>query len=78
MKKILLIINIAAILASLIWLKTDTSWEPIVTILGLIGTLITQLVLANQEGKTVSMKQKGGKNSKNYQSNRDINITNND
>ncbi|MGI0108312.1 hypothetical protein [Salinimicrobium sp. WS361] len=78
MKKILLIINIAALIAALIWLKNDTSWEPLVASLGLIGALITQIFNSKKTNETTTMNQKGGKNSKNYQSNRDINITNND
>lgn len=78
MKNILLIINIAALIASLIWLKNDPSWEPLIASLGLIGALITQIFNKNKPNQNTSMTQKGGKNSKNYQSNRDINITNND
>lgn len=78
MKKVLLIINVAALIASLIWLKSESSWEPLIATLGLIGTLITQIFIKNQEGNNISMNQSGGKNSKNYQSNRDININTND
>ncbi|WP_211318040.1 hypothetical protein [Pontibacter mucosus] len=77
MKKILIILNIVALLASLIWLMTNQDWEPLVTSLGLLSSLIT-LVYSNSEEKgKIKMKQKGGSNSKNYQSVGDININSN-
>ncbi len=73
----LIILNIAGLLGSLIWLLTNPGWEPLVVSIGLIISLITQLYIGRSTngGKTI-MKQKGGKESTNYQSKGDINIKN--
>jgi hypothetical protein len=73
-KMIPIIINIAGILGSLIWLMVNPGWEPIVTTLGLIGALIAQIKFGGGENGGINMKQKGGKGSTNYQSGHDINI----
>jgi hypothetical protein len=77
-RNILLILNILALIGTLIWLKTDQSWEPLVGTITLVGTLIAQLFNNGNDNNQNGTKyiQKGGKNSKNYQSNRDININN--
>lgn len=75
-KKILIVLNLLAIVGTLIWLKAEHSWEPVVGIITLIGTLIALLYNDGNNGNGVSFSQKGGKNSKNYQSNKDININN--
>lgn len=74
MKKTLIILNIAGLLGALIWLMIEKSWEPLVTSLGLIGSLIALIYNNSQTGDNIQMKQKGGKKSKNYQSAGDINI----
>ena len=51
---------------------TEKSWEPLVTTLGLIGSLIA--LIYSKTSNSISMKQKGGKKSTNYQSGGDINI----
>ncbi|WP_262250400.1 hypothetical protein, partial [Parapedobacter soli] len=71
-KNVIIILNIAGLIGSLIWLMVDKGWEPLVTSIGLIGALIAQIYISGGTG--VSMKQKGGKGSKNYQSGGDINI----
>jgi len=76
MKKTLLILNIAGLLGALIWLMVDATWEPLVTSIGLVGTLIAQISSNKNSAEKTVLKQKGGKNSKNYQSKGDINITN--
>lgn len=73
MKKTLIILNIAALIASLIWLMTDKSWEPLVTSLGLVASLIT-LTFSKDKGQGITMKQKGGKKSTNYQAGDTINV----
>ncbi|MBI1185007.1 hypothetical protein GC194_12095 [bacterium] len=74
-KIILLILNIAGLLGALFWLYTNPDWEPIVTSIGFMGTLIAQIFSGKEKvASKVQMNQKGGKNSKNYQSKRDINI----
>ena len=78
MKKTLIILNIAGLLGALIWLMVDESWEPFVTSIGLVGALIAQISSNKISSEKTVLKQKGGKNSKNYQSKGDINIINND
>ena len=73
-KNILIILTIAGLIGSLIWLMTDRSWEPLVTSIGLIGALIAEIFSGKDSNGGISMKQTGGKDSKNYQSGRDINI----
>ncbi|MEQ8476494.1 hypothetical protein [Fulvivirga sp.] len=70
--------NIIGIIGTLLWLKVEQGWEPIVTSIGLIGTLIAQIFNQKGKGSSTVFKQKGGKNSSNYQSGGDINISTND
>lgn len=70
-----IIFNIAALLCTLIWLLLDSGWEPLATTIGLLGTLIRLLYSRKgDDDAIIIMKQKGGKNSNNYQSKGDINI----
>jgi 1,4-dihydroxy-2-naphthoate octaprenyltransferase len=78
MKNILIIINIAGFIGALIWLMVDSGWEPLVTSIGLVGALIAQIYNSRNSEGNVKMSQKGGKNSKNFQSKGDININAND
>jgi hypothetical protein len=74
-KKVLVTLNIASLLGTLVWLMIEHSWEPLVTSIGLIGSLIA-LIFSNTSNKPgIEMSQKGGKKSNNYQSGGDINIT---
>lgn len=74
-KKILIVFNIAGLLVSLVWLYNQRELEPLVTSIGLVATLITQLYAdRNNNSDNLTMKQKGGKGSTNYQSKGDINI----
>ncbi len=74
-RTILIILNIAGLLGSLIWLLTKPEWEPFVTSIGLLATLIAQLYAGKEDnGEKTNMKQRGGKGSTNYQSKGDINI----
>lgn len=76
-RTILIILNIAGLLGSLIWLLTKPEWEPLVTCIGLIATLIAQLYTGKDDtSNEIIMKQKGGKGSTNYQSKGNININN--
>lgn len=75
MKKILITLNIIGIIGSTIWLIYTNDFEPFVTLIGLIGSLITLLRSSNEEtNSAITLKQKGGIGSTNYQSNGDINI----
>lgn len=80
-KKIIILLSSIALLGSLIWVITDLSWESTLAFLGLLVTLISLLSKEkNSKGKTphTSFIQKGGKESNNYQSGRDININTKD
>lgn len=70
--KIIIILNILALLASLIWLMFEKTLEPFISTIGLISTLIS-LLYSNNNNKP-NMSQKGGKNSNNYQAGGDINF----
>lgn len=73
-KTVLIIINILAIIGTLIWLKVEQTWEPLVAVITGIGTLLALLFADTETKSPVTMKQKGGKNSTNYQAGGDINI----
>lgn len=75
-KKIIIILTVAGLICSLIWLMTDHSWEPLVTSIGLVTALIAEIFSGNDSNKNSTLiKQTGGKGSTNYQSGGDINIT---
>jgi len=74
MKKTLLILNIIALIVSIAWLLYEQTFEPLITTIGLIATLIS-IIFSNKDGEgTTIMKQKGGKQSTNYQAKGDINL----
>jgi hypothetical protein len=71
-------LNIASLLGSLVWLFRAPDWEPLVTSIGLIASLIA-LIYKDSDGPTSpKMKQKGGDNSRNYQSQGNITINKDD
>jgi hypothetical protein len=72
--KILIILNILGLIGSLIWLYSKPDWEPLVTAIGLVATLIAQFSFNTKLRDKIIMSQKGGKNSKNYQSGGNIKI----
>lgn len=74
MKKTLIILNIAGLLGALIWLFKAPDWEPLVTSIGLIGSLIALLYSSNSVTKKIIMTQRGGKKSTNYQTKGNITI----
>lgn len=73
MKVALLILNIIALIASLIWLMTNQSLEPLITAIGLIASLITIIYSSNKDS-TNRLIQKGGRKSTNYQAGGNINV----
>lgn len=73
-KSILIILNVAGLIGSLIWLMVNPGWEPVVTSIGLVATLIAQINSGGDEKRNLKMRQKGGKRSTNYQSGGDINV----
>lgn len=75
MRKILLIINIAAFIASLAWLIYKPDYEPLISSLLTLGGLISfALIKPKDEKGNILMKQKAGKNSTQYQSGGDMTI----
>lgn len=76
MKKSLIILNIASLIGALIWLMVEHSWEPLVTALGLVESLIALIYSNSNPQSNIKMTQKGGKKSKNHQSAGDMNIKN--
>ncbi len=76
MKKVLLLISIIVLLASIAWLIFEPGWEPFIGIISSIGTLIGLYMNNNDDKPYNKMKQKGGKNSTNYQSGGNITINN--
>ncbi len=74
MKKILITLNIGALIASLVWLMIDLSLEALISFIGLIASLVTTIFYTSKKNEEVKMKQKGGKKSKNYQSSGTINV----
>lgn len=69
MRKTLLIINIAAFIASIAWLVFKPDYEPLISSLLTFGGLISfALIKPNDKKEKLVMKQKAGKKSKQYQS----------
>lgn len=73
-KTILIVLNILAFLASVIWLYIDQTLEPLISTLTLAGTLLVLFFNIDENQNKTKMKQKGGKNSTNYQAGGDINF----
>lgn len=74
-KTLLVALNSIALLSAFVWLYLKPDWEPFITSIGLIGTLITLIFIKDKSnGGQTTMKQRGGKNSTNIQANGDLNI----
>lgn len=73
-KTILILLNILAFLASVIWLYIDKTLEPLISTLTLAGTLLVLFFNTDDNNTKTTMKQKGGKNSTNYQAGGNINL----
>lgn len=74
LRNILLTVNSLALVASILWAISKPDFEPIISVLVLIATLIGLWVSDNSKQKKISQKQKSGNSSINYQSGRNINI----
>jgi hypothetical protein len=72
--KVLVILNILGLIGALIWLYSNPDWEPLITTIGLIATLIAQLSIGSNSKYRIKMSQRGGKNSKNIQAGGNIKI----
>ena len=74
LRNILLTVNTLALVASVLWAINKPDYEPIISSLVLVATLIGLWVTDTPEQKALKQKQKSGDNSKIYQAGRDINI----
>ena len=61
------IINFIALIGAAIWLITAPDWEPLVTSIGLFGTLLAQIFTSEELKYKLKLSQKSNKNSHNYQ-----------
>ena len=73
MRIILWVIDIVAIILSVLWYIEERTYEPIITGMLSLGGLIALLTTKSKNSKNV-MKQKAGKKSKQYQSGGDMTI----
>ena len=73
-RNILLILNTLALGGSILWSVNKPDYEPIISTFVLLATLVGLWVTDSPEKKALKQKQKSGKNSKNYQAGRDINL----
>lgn len=69
---VLITVNTLALFASLLWTINKPDYEPIISSLVLIATLVGLWVTNSSEKNSIKQKQKSGKNSKNYQAGQDI------
>ncbi len=74
LRNILLTVNTLALAASILWVISKPDYEPIISALVLVATLIGLWITETPEKKALKQKQKSGDNSKNYQAGQDINI----
>lgn len=76
MKTFLMIINIVALICTGMWLATDRSWESLAAFLVLLSSFFILIKSGRKitDAGKIKMRQRGGKNSKNYQSGGDMNI----
>lgn len=73
--KILIVLNIAALLVSLIWLYNEQELEALIASITAFATLVALSYAGkSSDSDNLTMKQKGGKGSTNYQSKGNINI----
>lgn len=76
LKKVLITINILALIAASLWFISNLDWEPLITILGLITSLIVLLAKdSNKKPQNIKLSQKSGDNSINIQGAHDITIS---
>lgn len=74
---ILILINSIALIGAILWFINERDWEPLVTSLTLLATLIGLIFTRNKKkNKAIIMKQKVKNNSTGIQAGRDINIKN--
>jgi len=73
-KSIIFIITSLALLVSIYWFLTEKSTESLIATLVATSALIGEIFIANRSTSQPNLSQKGGKNSKNFQSGRDLTI----
>jgi hypothetical protein len=74
MRKLIVWLIVSSLIASLIWLFVNPGWEPIVTSIGIVISLVTILYKANESHLPSKMIQKGGRKSTNIQGRGNINV----
>ncbi|EMY63274.1 LPO_1073/Vpar_1526 family protein [Leptospira terpstrae] len=77
MRILLSILNFIALLGAIIWWNTSPDWEPAVTSIGLLGTLLAQVFTSDQIKSKLKFIQKSGKESYNYQAAGNQTVTDN-
>lgn len=74
---ILILINSIALIGAILWFINDRGWEPLVTSLTLLATLIGLIFTRNKKkDKAIVITQKVKNNSIGIQVGRDVNIKN--
>lgn len=64
----------AGLAGAIIWLITDLSWEPLVTAIGFVATIVSLIYREAKQPGNSSMHQNGAKKFHNYQAGGDISI----
>lgn len=73
---ILILLNVVGLAIAIVWWAKHPDYEPAITIIGLTGALATQLFfgITSKEKDSITLKQKSGDNSNNYQAKGNITI----
>jgi hypothetical protein len=74
LRNVLITVNTLALGASILWTINKLDFEPVISTLALIATLVGLWVTDTPEKKALKQKQESGNNSQNNQAGRDINI----
>ena len=74
LRNVLITVNTLALGASILWTIKKLDFEPVISTLVLIATLIGLWITDTPVKKALKQEQKSGKNSQNNQAGRDINI----
>lgn len=69
MKRILFLLNLIAFIASILWMIIQPGYEPLISsVLTLSGLITFYFVNRKKDQRNITMKQKSGNRSKQYQS----------
>jgi uncharacterized membrane protein len=72
LRKILLIVNTLALVASILWAISNPDYEPIISCLVLCATMVGLFITDNPKKKSLIQRQSSGNDSVNIQAGRDI------